>query len=120
MEQVDEMNTLIEEVNEEYHFWRPYRDKEYLAAAATNDDDGVHSRDKEYLAAAATDDDDGIHSQDEEYLAPAATNHDDDIHSRDEEYPDEREHHEELIGVLDGTRQDILNVGVLMAPDKSF
>ena len=58
------------------------------------------------------------HSQDEEYLAAAGTDDDDVFHSRNEEYPDEEEHHEDLnVGVLDGTRQDILNVESNMVAD---
>ena len=53
MNQSDEVNTLIDELNEEYPFWHPHQDKNYS---------------------------------------------------------DEEEHHEDSIGVLDGTRQDILNI----------
>merc|ERR1712238_255176 len=45
-------------------------------AAATDDDDEIHSRDEEYLAAAATDNDED--SRDEEYLAAAPTDNDED------------------------------------------
>ena len=105
------LNTLIEEVNKEYPFWRPHRlvsneevtlneirteivSNENIVisnlnvAAATDNNDGIQSQDKEYLAAAATDDDDEIHSRDKEYP---------DEEKHHEEYPDKEEHHEELL-----------------------
>ena len=60
LEQSNEVNTLIDEVNEEYSFWCPHQDKEYPV-------DSIHTSTKE-------------------------------------------EYHEDSTGVLDDTRQDILNV----------
>ena len=60
----DEIKALIEEVNEEFLFWHPHRDKEDDSAPVIHTDilstGDVSSNLNAAAAAAATDDDDGI------------------------------------------------------------
>ena len=91
------LNTLIEEVNEEYRFWRPHR--------LVSNKDVTLNQIRTKIAP-----NENVVISNLNVAAAAATDDHDEIHSRDEEYPDEEDHHKELVGVLDGTRQDILNI----------
>ena len=88
---------MIEDVNEEYLFWRPHR-------LVSNEDVTLNQIRTEIVS------NENVVISNLNVAAAAATNDDDEIHSQDEEYPDEEDHHKKLVGVLDGTRQDILNV----------